>query len=176
MIDKQKTITQQKKTAQTTQAKATPKKENKRHKEAFMYYFKMKDRNFEDVANKFNVGIQTVYNWSYHFNWKERIAQMDAEVSSKIEGKAIEKTITEIVNYKENFLKTLNRSVEIFAENLEKGTVKITDVNTLDKLADIYNKIIGGANTNCGVNVNVNNSFENLKDDDLDKIINSLKQ
>lgn len=116
------------------------KTENLQQKEAFEFYYAMgQDRNLEKVAEQFTKSPRTVYEWSRKFNWQERIAQRDIEVSKKM----AEKTINAVADEKANYRKLIKLAIAQFANGLRDGDIKIRSVSDLEKLIKLDLTLMG---------------------------------
>jgi hypothetical protein len=126
--------------------------ETKQHGDAFDYYYSLGEkRTYVSVADRLHVASRTVERWAKAFNWRERIIQRDLEINRRTE----EKTNKAIVNTKADYRAEISKDLESLAiirerfekligdatEAIQKGEIKIHDVNELDRVASGLKKL-----------------------------------
>jgi len=86
------------------------KKETEKQHDAYEYFFSLGvDRSYPKVAEKFNVTIQSVYNWGRSFGWAERIVERNAKIAKRVR----QKLDTEIVDFKAGYRKDIYNNLKI---------------------------------------------------------------
>jgi len=121
-------------------------KETLRHREAFEYFYSLGDkRSLAQVENKFRISEQTAINWSYSFNWKERVEQRDIENAKKL----AQKTDMSIVNTKANYRKEIKDSLRIIRAaigtailKLKSGELTVYSMADLNQLITAQDKLM----------------------------------
>ncbi len=120
-----------------------PVKETLKHKEAFEFYYGLgKERNLPKVADKYEVSIQAVKNWSKHFNWQYRVEQRDIELSRKLQ----QKTDDIILATKADYRKIIKAGIAKWISNFKAGKINPTSVSDLEKLVKL-DLLLMGENT-----------------------------
>jgi len=140
-------------------------KEQKRHREAFEYYYSMPNRSLLSVARKFTISKQSILKWNKAFNWQKRIKERDVKIKAKTETKAVDtlsnmktewvkilkyalgKAITALKNEEfesaESALKAIDTIMRLMIEILGLGQHIVTteDVHTIiQKLVIVINQ------------------------------------
>lgn len=117
-------------------------KETLRHKQAFEYYYSLgENRGLRKVAQKFNVTLTAVANWSRAFNWQERIEQRDIENAKKLEAE-INKAV---VSSKADYRALIKKVVKEFEERLKAGKIRISKPEDLSIMAKLDLLMMGEA-------------------------------
>ena len=117
-------------------------KETLRHKQAFEYYYSLgENRGLRKVAQKFNVTLTAVANWSRAFNWQERLEQRDIENAKKLEAE-VNKAI---VSSKADYRALIKKVVKEFEERLKAGKIRISKPEDLSIMAKLDLLMMGEA-------------------------------
>lgn len=106
-------------------------KETARTLEAFEYYYLLgTDRSLKKVAEKFNVSVTTVTNWSSKYDWVHRVRLRD-ERNFKLIQEADDKAYIDSMR---QYKKLINASMANFVRALQAQTVVVNTVKDFDKL------------------------------------------
>lgn len=117
-------------------------KETLRHRQAFEYYYSLdENRGLRKVAQKFNVTLTAVANWSRAFNWQERLEQRDIENAKKLEAE-VNKAI---VSSKADYRALIKKVVKEFEERLKAGKIRISKPEDLSIMAKLDLLMMGEA-------------------------------
>lgn len=103
-------------------------------KEAFEKYYALGDeRTVEEVAKTTNRSARTIYEWSRHFNWAERVVQRDMEVGRRLRERNMDAVVDEKANYRKVIKLAMSKIIREIQD--DKFTSKgITDLERLIKL------------------------------------------
>ena len=114
--------------------------EKLKHTEAFEYYYSLGDkRNYQKVADKFQVSHTSIRKWSKNFNWKERIQQRDFQNAKELK----KKTDKAIISEKANYRKIIKGAIGQFVKKLQSGEIEIKNVQDLEKLVKLDMLLMG---------------------------------
>jgi len=107
------------------------KTENAAHKAAFELYYAMgTDRSTKRIAEELGLAKTSVDIWSKSFGWVARVVQRDAEIAAKVE----KVNIQAIVDIKTKLYRAIDRTLDLYSDNLAKGVV---DASTTRDLANV---------------------------------------
>lgn len=115
---------------------------------AFEIYYRMGDgRTMPKLKEKLDeVGIvrsvRTLYEWSYRYNWAERIAQWNIEISRDME----EKAIKEIVDEKANYRRIVKVAIGQFVKKMQEEKIDIARITDLERLIKLDLLLMGEHN------------------------------
>lgn len=95
---------------------------------AFEYYYTLgPDRNFDKVAEQFQVSLSTIKNYSMKYNWKERKLQRDIEIQKQMQ----EKTNTQVVDIKAKYRNDVNVAMAPLKHELNQIIIKLKNKEKL---------------------------------------------
>jgi len=142
-------------------------KEKLKHKEAFEYYYSLgENRGLRKVAQKFNITLTAVANWSKAFNWQDRIELRDINNAKKLE----DKTDKAVVNSKADYRALIRKVVKEFEQKLKDKKIIISKPGDLADMAKLDLLMMGEA-TERG-ELNITNAKQKL----IDKINSIAKR
>lgn len=143
-------------------------KENQTQAKAFIHYFEQgDDRKIEETATAFGKSKKTIYKWSNMYRWKERIALKNQELNERMEKEHMDL----IVSMNADFLHLINKSLGVFALNMQKGEVEVKTVRDLKDLYETFKKL-SGEGDKVEVNSTVTTTNVPITDEDRESMNN----
>lgn len=97
--------------------------EKEHHKQAFETYYGLGlKRTYKAVADKYEVSVSTIKNWSRSFGWRDRIVERDAAITRQVANRTLQEGIDE----NERNLKIVEAALIRTAKEIAAGRVKVT--------------------------------------------------
>ena len=107
-------------------------KETLRHQEAFEYYYSLgHERSYPQVASEFTVSLTSIKKWAKSFNWQQKVKERDIKNACKLE----EITNESLLASKAKYINIIQDTLQQYRIALQSGSIKITSVQDLEKLA-----------------------------------------
>lgn len=114
--------------------------ETKKFTEAFNLYCKLKLSGhpdaFQGVADKFNVKIKTVYNWSNRYGWKDRFLAIQKEARDKALARISDEISRQEIRSIEKALERM-REVEDNISGSAEGAYSMRDYEIMVKIVNL---------------------------------------
>jgi len=105
--------------------------------------YKLYDELFEE--NPKCVCLRTLCRWSKRFNWQERVAQRDEEISKMLAKDSIEDAIKIKNEYRreiKNNIILVKAAMATAVEKLKKKAIAISNLKDIEKLVNAYEKLV----------------------------------